>query len=199
MNIIVIEFSSRFKVNNLIMMSVNIHNSINLTNNGGSDIPSIMRDWLSGESVSSGDFFLFSFKSQNNRGVDNSFMVNNGINVSFRGSHFRGDISSSFRGNVFKSSIKVSSTRLSFIMPSINTISRTNGIFFISGHTSLSNFTPSAVNIGGTEITRRDSQTHFIIGEILDVTRSLVSNRSMDNFSSNMVFNMSSMFNSNIF
>jgi hypothetical protein len=55
------------------------------------------------------------------------------------------------------------------------------------------------VNIGGTEITRRDSQTHFIIGEILDVTRSLVSNRSMDNFSSNMVFNMSSVFNGNIF
>jgi len=85
--------------------------------------------------------------------MDKCFVVNNGINVSFRDSHFWGDKSGGFRGDVFKSSIKISSTGLSFIMPSINTISRTNSIFFISGHTSLSNFTPSAMNIGGTEIT----------------------------------------------
>jgi len=119
--------------------------------------------------------------------------------MGFRDGHFWGNVSACFRSNIFESSNNISLTTLSFVIPSVNTISRTDCIIFISRHTSLSDFTPSTVNISGTEITIRNSQTHFIIRKILNITTTLVSNWDMDNFSSNFVLNMSGMFNSDVF
>jgi len=63
MDILVIKFVTSSKINELIMMSVNIHNPIDQTNNRGSNIPSVMRNGFTCESISFGDFFLFGFKS----------------------------------------------------------------------------------------------------------------------------------------
>lgn len=130
--------------------------------------------------------------------MHNGLVINNSVNMGFGDSHFRGDETSSFRGNIFKHTKKISCTRLSFIKPSINTISRTDSVVFITWHASASNFTPSTMNIGGTEITRLNSQTHFIVRKILKMTRGIISKRSVDDFSDDGMLCVSTIRNSGV-
>lgn len=180
------------------MMGVNVHDSIDLSNNGGGNIPGIMRDRCSSESISSGEFFLFSFHSQNNGGMNNSSMIYDSINMSLRGGHFRGDKSGGFGGNIFEHSEEISSAGLSFIEPSVDAIGGADGIVLVSRHTSAGNFTPSAVDISGTEITRLDSQTHFVVREILNITGGVISERGVDDFGDYFVINVSSVGDSGV-
>lgn len=132
-----IKSSSSGGIDELIVGSGDVFNLMNLSKNRGLGFISVMRNFDSSEGVSSGDRVFFSFSSQNNGGVDDSLMVNDGFDVLFGSSFFGGNESSSFRGNISEhTSVDFSFTRLGFIDPSVDTSSRTDGIFFVSGHTS---------------------------------------------------------------
>lgn len=114
--------------------------------------------------------------SEEDGGGNNSIMINGGSNVGFFSGFFRGNESGGFRGNIGEHSGRnFSIAGLGVIDPSVDTGGGANSVFFISGHTSSGSFTPTAVNVGGTEVTILDSQTEFVVvhfreGTIISVT-----------------------------
>lgn len=55
------------------------------------------------------------------------------------------------------------------------------------------------MDIGGTEITRLNSQTHFIVREVLNVTGRFISDGGVDNFGNNFMISVSGIGDGGIF
>jgi len=137
---------------------------MDFSNDGLNSFKRVVGYFFSGERVDSGDFVFSDLVTQKDGGCHNSVVVDGGSNVGFLSSFFGGNESSSFRGNVGEhSSGNLSRAGLGFKDPSVDTGSGANSVFLVSGHASLSGFAPTAMNIGGTEITILNSQTEFIV------------------------------------
>jgi len=87
-------------VNELIVAGHDVFNLMDLSKNWGLGFISIMRNINSRERIGSGNFVLSSFSSQNNGGRNNTLMMQDSFNVLFGSSHFGGNESSGFRGNI---------------------------------------------------------------------------------------------------
>jgi hypothetical protein len=154
----IVEFFSSFDVDELVVLGVHIFNLLHFSGDGSGFLVRIVRNGDSRERVDSVDSVFFVVNSQNDGGMDNSGVFQDGSNVGFFFGHFGGNESGGFRGNIHEHSSDGSIARLSVVVPSIDTGSGADGVFFSSGHASTSGFAPSAVGVGGTEVAGLDSK-----------------------------------------
>jgi hypothetical protein len=163
------------------MRSLDLLHLMDFSDDGGFGFVRVMRHFDSRKRVHSRDLVVLLLGSEQDGGGNDCFMVNNGSNVRFLSGFFGGNKSGGFRGNIGEhTGGDFSVTRLGIVDPSVHTGSGADGIFFVSGHASSGGFTPTAVDVGGTEVTILDSQTKLVVVHLRKGTVIRVTDGSVD-------------------
>jgi len=131
---------------------------------------------------------FFGLGSEENGGGDDGIMVEGGFHVGFFSGFFGSNESSGFGSNIGEhSGGNFSLAGLGIENPSVDAGSGANRVFFVTGHASLSGFTPTAVDVGSTEVAVLDSETKFVVVHFRKVAVVFVSDGSVDGVPQNSV------------